>query len=78
MPKPKGELQKAIRRLDHFETLKDQIEMTVAAEGLRIELLETESETFFESVNLTPKPERARVVDRARPRIGQTPEQGLD
>src|ERR1700758_1465287 len=42
MPKLKEELQKAIRHVDNFDNLKNQIEMTVTAEGLRIELLESE------------------------------------
>src|SRR5690349_25117631 len=37
MPKLKEELQKAIRRVTNFEKLKNQIEMTVTSEGLRIE-----------------------------------------
>ena len=56
MPKLKEELQKSIRKLENFDKLKDQIEMTVTAEGLRIELLETESGTFFESGSPTPSP----------------------
>jgi chemotaxis protein MotB len=48
MPKLKGELEKAIRAIPNFEKLKDQIEMTLTPEGLRIELLETETGTFFE------------------------------
>ena len=49
MPKLKEELQKVVRQMSHFEKLKNQIEMTVTAEGLRIELLESSSGTFFES-----------------------------
>src|SRR3954451_4161876 len=37
MPKLKEELQKAIRKVTNFEKLSKQIEMTVTAEGLRIE-----------------------------------------
>src|SRR5579871_6113005 len=54
MPKLKEELQKAIRRVDKFEKLKNQIEMTITSEGLRIELLETEAGTFFDSGNASP------------------------
>jgi len=54
MPKLKEELQKAMRRLDNFDKLKNQVEMTVTPEGLRIELLETASGTFFESGNAQP------------------------
>jgi chemotaxis protein MotB len=48
MPKLKEELEKAIRAIPNFEKLKDQIEMTLTPEGLRIELLEAETGTFFE------------------------------
>ena len=41
MPKLKEELQKAVRQIDNFDKLKNQIEMTITAEGLRIELLES-------------------------------------
>src|SRR5258705_6258911 len=54
--KLKEELQKAIRRIDKFEQLKNQIEMTVTAEGLRIELLESETGTFFETGRAIPSP----------------------
>ena len=49
MPKLKEELQKAVRQVANFDKLKNQIEMTVTSEGLRIELLESSSGTFFES-----------------------------
>src|SRR5689334_13946828 len=49
MPKLKEELERSVRRVADFDKLKDQIEMTVSAEGLRIELLESETGTFFES-----------------------------
>ena len=42
MSKLKEELQNAIRRINDFKKLKNQIEMTVTSEGLRIELLESE------------------------------------
>ena len=49
MPKLKEELQKAVRQVTNFDKLKNQIEMTMTSEGLRIELLESSSGTFFES-----------------------------
>jgi chemotaxis protein MotB len=49
MPKIKEELQKVVRQIANFDKLKNQIAMTVTAEGLRIELLESSSGTFFES-----------------------------
>jgi len=49
MPKLKEELQKVVRQISHFDKLKNQIEMTITSEGLRIELLESSSGTFFQS-----------------------------
>src|ERR1022692_4644576 len=49
MSKLKDELQKAVRKVVDFEKLKNQIEMTVTSEGLRIELLESQKGTFFAS-----------------------------
>ena len=54
MPKLKDELQKAVRKMADFEKFKNQVEMTITPEGLRIELLESEAGTFFESGS--PKP----------------------
>jgi len=49
MPMLKEQLQKVVREITNFDKLKNQIEMTVTSEGLRIELLESSSGTFFES-----------------------------
>jgi chemotaxis protein MotB len=49
MAKLKVELQKSIQSITDIDKLKKNIEMTVTAEGLRIELLESEKGTFFES-----------------------------
>jgi len=44
----KHELERAIKTLPKFQAMKDQISITVTAEGLRIELMETKSGMFFE------------------------------
>jgi chemotaxis protein MotB len=49
MAKLKVELQKSIQSITELDKLKKNIEMTVTAEGLRIELLESEKGTFFDS-----------------------------
>jgi chemotaxis protein MotB len=49
MPRLKELLQTAIRQMVDFEKLKNHIEMTVTAEGLRIELSESATGTFFDS-----------------------------
>lgn len=47
MEKLKEQLQKAMRSMPDFDKLKDHIEITITAEGLRIELLESATGTFF-------------------------------
>ncbi len=48
MAQLKEELQKAIREVPNFDKLKNHIDMTVTNEGLRIELTESASGTFYE------------------------------
>src|ERR1700730_795896 len=45
----KEQLQKAIREVPNFDLLKNHIDMTVTNEGLRIELTESATGTFFDS-----------------------------
>lgn len=73
MPKLKEELQKAIRRISDFDKLKNQIEMTVTSEGLRIELLETEAGTFFESGQAIPSANGKELLDALSPELGKLP-----
>ena len=49
MSKLKETLQSAIHQIEDLNKLKNQIEMTVTSEGLRIELLESAKGTFFDS-----------------------------
>jgi chemotaxis protein MotB len=49
MPKLKEQLQQAVKQMADFEKLQSHIEMTVTTEGLRIELSESASGTFFDS-----------------------------
>jgi len=49
MPRLKEQLQQAMKQMSDFEKLKNHIEMTVTTEGLRIEMTESASGTFFDS-----------------------------
>jgi chemotaxis protein MotB len=49
MPKLKDQLEQKIQQMNDFEKLKSHVEMTVTSEGLRIELMESASGTFFDS-----------------------------
>jgi chemotaxis protein MotB len=56
MSKLKEQLLQSIHHLDTQDKLKNQIEITVTAEGLRIELMESAKGTFFESGSAIPTP----------------------
>jgi len=49
MERLKAQLEKAIAGVPNFEKLKNHIEMTITPEGLRIELIEGPSGTFYDS-----------------------------
>jgi chemotaxis protein MotB len=51
MAQLKENLQTAIHQIENLNKLKSQIEMTVTTEGLRIELLESAKDTFFDSAS---------------------------
>lgn len=49
MEKLKEGIAKKLKEIPNFDKLKDHIEMTITAEGLRIDLLEGSNGTFFDS-----------------------------
>ncbi len=53
----KEKLEQVMRQIPAFEHMENQIRMTITAEGLRIDLLETERGLFFERGN--PRPTEA-------------------
>jgi chemotaxis protein MotB len=73
MSKLKEELQKSVRQMNNFERLKDQIQMTVTAEGLRIELLESDKGTFFDSGSTTPNEDGKDLLKRLAQELSQLP-----
>jgi chemotaxis protein MotB len=52
----KEKLQQAMKQIPAFKDMQNQIKMTITAEGLRIDLLETKRGLFFETGNPTPTP----------------------
>jgi chemotaxis protein MotB len=57
MERLKEKLEQAMRQIPSFEHLAKQVRMSITAEGLRIDLLETQRGLFFETGN--PKPTEA-------------------
>lgn len=73
MPKLKEQLQKSVRKLNDFEKLKNQIQMTVTGEGLRIELLESATGTFFESGSAEPNASGKELLVLLAAELGKLP-----
>jgi chemotaxis protein MotB len=73
MPLLKEELSKAVRHITNFEKFKNQIEMTVTSEGLRIELMETESGTFFDSGSTIPSANGTELLKMLAQELGKLP-----
>jgi chemotaxis protein MotB len=73
MARLREQLQTAIRQLNDFDKLKAHIEMTVTAEGLRIELLESETGLFFQSANSNPTDSAREVLKVLAAELGKIP-----
>ena len=73
MPKLKEALQKSIQEMTDFDKLKNQIEITITSEGLRIELLEAESGTFFKSGSAKPTQNGEHLLSVLAAELGKLP-----
>src|SRR5947207_6711672 len=62
MKKLADKIQQALKAVPNFPNLKDHVEITITADGLRIELLETEAGMFFESGRPQPTPGGAELL----------------
>ncbi|MFZ0477705.1 MAG: flagellar motor protein MotB [Terriglobales bacterium] len=69
----KEQLQKSIRSINDLEKLRQNIEMTVTAEGLRIELMESQSGTFFDSGSSQPTPTCKELLVLLAKELGDVP-----
>lgn len=73
MSKLKEELEKAISQMPNFDKLKDQIEIKVTPEGLRIELLESASGTFFGLGSPYPNENGQKLLTLLAVELGKLP-----
>jgi chemotaxis protein MotB len=73
MPKLKAELEKAISQIPEFDKLKNQIEIKVTAEGLRIEMLESEKGTFFDLGDPHPNDNGTKLLDLLAVELAKLP-----
>jgi len=73
MQKLKEDLLKSIHHLDPLDKLKNQIEITITQEGLRIELMESAKGTFFDSGSSKPTPALIELLQVLSHELGKLP-----
>jgi chemotaxis protein MotB len=73
MEQLKSELEKAVQSLPKFENIKDQVAFNVTAEGLRIEMLETEKGLFFDSGSPHPSEAGVELLRKLAEELGKLP-----
>ena len=73
MAKLKETLEAALMKAPELGRLKNQVQMTITGEGLRIELLETETGFFFESGNSVPTKVAKQLIATFASELGKLP-----
>ena len=73
MAKLKEQLETRIRQVSDFDKLRSHIEISVTPEGLRIELLESETGTFFESASPNPTDSAREILTALAAELGKLP-----
>lgn len=71
MGKLKEKLESAMKQSPELEKLKNQVQMTVTGEGLRIELLESEVGTFFEKGSPHPTNNGKEMLEMLAGELGK-------
>jgi chemotaxis protein MotB len=77
MSKLKEQLEQAMKQVPKFEDLKQNVELLVTNEGLRIELLEKEGGLFFESGNAHPSDKGRELIVMLGEQLKSLPNQLL-
>jgi chemotaxis protein MotB len=73
MEQLKAQLSKKLSEMSNFDKIKGHIEMTVTEEGLRIELLESEKGTFFDSGSQTLSADGREALVTLAQQLGNLP-----
>jgi chemotaxis protein MotB len=73
MLKLQQKIQQALAQTPNFKSLQDHVEITITADGLRIELLETEAGMFFESGKPVPTETGSDLLARLAAELGKMP-----
>jgi chemotaxis protein MotB len=73
MSKLREKIEQALKTVPNFRNMKDNVEITITSDGLRIELLETEAGMFFESGRPMPTETGAGLLTRLAQELGRMP-----
>jgi chemotaxis protein MotB len=73
LAKLKEDLEKSIHHIDPMDKLKNQIEITITDEGLRIELMESAKGTFFELGSAQPTSALRDLLQVLSQELGKLP-----
>ncbi|HTR35901.1 MAG TPA: flagellar motor protein MotB [Bryobacteraceae bacterium] len=73
MKQLRQKLEQAMKQAPDLEKLKDQVQMTVTGEGLRIELLESDVSTFFETGSSQPTGPGQEMLRMLASQLGKLP-----
>jgi chemotaxis protein MotB len=73
MDQLKEELQKTMRQVPNFDKMKNHIDMTITSEGLRIELLESATSTFFDTGKPDPNTDGQDILKALAKELGSLP-----
>jgi chemotaxis protein MotB len=77
MSKLKDKLEQAVKRSPELEKLKDNVQMSVTGEGLRVELIESEKGLFFESGSPHPSEAGKDLILRLTEELQKMPNEIL-
>ncbi|MFN0105696.1 MAG: flagellar motor protein MotB [Bryobacteraceae bacterium] len=69
----KSKIAQSLKQSSKFKALQDKITMVVTGEGLRIELLESDVGTFFQSGSPVPTEQATEIIGRLAQEVGQLP-----
>lgn len=73
MEQLKEKIAQSLKQSTKFKELQDKITMVVTGEGLRIELMESDVGTFFESGSPVPTEQATEIIGRLAQEVGQLP-----
>ena len=73
MGKLKEHMEGVLKQLPDFQKLQGQVQMTVTGEGLRVELLESETGVFFETGNAQPTDSGTSLLTTMATELGKLP-----